>query len=610
MLQRVDELTLRWLDGTLSAAEEAELAALLQQDAEARRRYVALLRLEAALRGRGQPVSVAEATVAYLHAQAQADLEKDVMQAIALLPSPGWSRSSDPQRRRSVRWWAWAAGWGGLALAAVLGVSLGVRTVSRPGSASGGASDAVSSSAVSSAPPLAWLTELEEQAWLGDRPAAVGQVLAAGQVLHTLDEGRATVQLANGSRLELAPRSRLCWRPSSTARSEVYLQEGVLQAEVPDPPADPPLVIATPHAQLRITGTRLWVTASAEMGTRIDLESGRAELSRPPTDSLTLEAGWTAYIPPDQPPRIAPSAAPLAQEPAHFLELRGIKTVGFDPQQLQALAATNTHVVYWQPERSELLPVRLVGRGVRDKIQGFRIQAQAGAMLGLIDDRQQRWVIWDARSRSERWSQPKLSPGGDILAVSPRGDWIALRPPGSPGRHFWLWPTPAPKPLEIAGPSKVVSVTPAPDGRTLAVLWLAGTVEIIDAATGQRCAPPLRPRSKTFAAAFSPDGQHLALAQNGQVEVYHLTTGQGHIVLKQPGLPLLHTALAPDGQRGLAASYDDRIWLWTADQPDSPRLLFAPGSICKLALAPDGRHLVVCTKHQNLTPLSWWYLTW
>jgi hypothetical protein len=49
---RVEELTLRWLDGLADAAEQDELATLVETDAEARRIHLSLVDIEVSLRGR------------------------------------------------------------------------------------------------------------------------------------------------------------------------------------------------------------------------------------------------------------------------------------------------------------------------------------------------------------------------------------------------------------------------------------------------------------------------------------------------------------------------------------------------------------------------------
>src|SRR5687767_11637113 len=59
---RVEELTLRFLDGEAAAAERDELAALVEADAGARRIHLGLIQVEVALRG-GRPAEMAPAVM-------------------------------------------------------------------------------------------------------------------------------------------------------------------------------------------------------------------------------------------------------------------------------------------------------------------------------------------------------------------------------------------------------------------------------------------------------------------------------------------------------------------------------------------------------------------
>jgi len=53
-MTRVEELTLRLVDEQITPAERLELARLVTEDREARRAHLALMAIEATLRGRGQ----------------------------------------------------------------------------------------------------------------------------------------------------------------------------------------------------------------------------------------------------------------------------------------------------------------------------------------------------------------------------------------------------------------------------------------------------------------------------------------------------------------------------------------------------------------------------
>lgn len=93
-MSRAAELTLKLLDGTLSDADARELDAFLAADLGAE--HVALLELEAALRGLRTDFDLSDATLAKL-LEAQAERTADaVLCEIADLAPPPWSQCAEP----------------------------------------------------------------------------------------------------------------------------------------------------------------------------------------------------------------------------------------------------------------------------------------------------------------------------------------------------------------------------------------------------------------------------------------------------------------------------------------------------------------------------------
>jgi len=105
-MKRVEELTLRLLDGRLTDAEAAELEVLLQEPS-ARQIHVALMEQEAALRGLRAPGDLADATVSRIQREL-AGIEEGVMSKI---------RTADEIQRARERA-PWLGGWRYWALAA------------------------------------------------------------------------------------------------------------------------------------------------------------------------------------------------------------------------------------------------------------------------------------------------------------------------------------------------------------------------------------------------------------------------------------------------------------------------------------------------------------
>jgi uncharacterized protein YfaS (alpha-2-macroglobulin family) len=81
-MSRVEELTLRLLDGEITAAEEAELERLVFSDPEAKRAHLTLLEQEAALRGMRQLPDLHRPVLERLQKELGARIEKGVMERI------------------------------------------------------------------------------------------------------------------------------------------------------------------------------------------------------------------------------------------------------------------------------------------------------------------------------------------------------------------------------------------------------------------------------------------------------------------------------------------------------------------------------------------------
>ena len=119
-------------------------------------------------------------------------------------------------------------------------------------------------------------------------PARSGQKLFAEQVLRTGGEGSfAVIEYADKTRLELSPDTLVRLLPdnapankSKRIRSKkVFLKQGAVAAEVVEQPQGFPLVLTTPHAEIKVQQS-LFSSASAVEATHIELEEGRLELTR------------------------------------------------------------------------------------------------------------------------------------------------------------------------------------------------------------------------------------------------------------------------------------------------------------------------------------------
>jgi ferric-dicitrate binding protein FerR (iron transport regulator) len=109
-------------------------------------------------------------------------------------------------------------------------------------------------------------------------PVKAGDGVASGQGV----EGAATLLFPDGTRFETSAGAVLRDLAEGPQGKTAFLAQGSLSAAVPRQPADRPLVVSTPAAEVRVLGTsfRLSVEAGAKPSARLDVKEGKVRLRR------------------------------------------------------------------------------------------------------------------------------------------------------------------------------------------------------------------------------------------------------------------------------------------------------------------------------------------
>jgi WD40 repeat protein/tRNA A-37 threonylcarbamoyl transferase component Bud32 len=131
-----------------------------------------------------------------------------------------------------------------------------------------------------------------------------------------------------------------------------------------------------------------------------------------------------------------------------------------------------------------------------------------------------------------------------------------------------------------------------PDGRSLALVDLAGTVRIVDAAEGNEISRFEEPGRRFTSVAFSADGQRLAAGSaEGEIEVWDMASGKKLFPqsLRGHGGAVTGVAFSVGGQRLASTSADQTVRLWdTASGRETLTLRGHTGAVTAVAFSRDG----------------------
>ena len=187
-----------------------------------------------------------------------------------------------------------------------------------------------------------------------------------------------------------------------------------------------------------------------------------------------------------------------------------------------------------------------------------------------------RSYVWDA----------DFSPDGKYLASHDKD-------------HYKIWDAETGEEVRRLSESGI-RVVFSPDGKRLALAQPQGTVQILDAATGEKLFTLGNHSNWTWCVAFSPDGKWLASGSgagngqkggsvSGELKLWDLETGT---CTDLPGhsLRVSGVAFSPDGKRLASAGYDKTAKVWDLATKkclvtfDNPR-----SGVGNVRFSPDGR---------------------
>jgi hypothetical protein len=611
-MTRTAELTAKLLDGLLSDAEGAELAALLASDPAAEAEHLELLEVEAVLRGLRTDFDLADATLEKVR-EAQAEKTADaVLDEIASGPPPAWATRATPaaaqpppSRRRR---WVVPAALVACAAALVVALWLGARHPNAPAPPGGPepvafATLAHKAGAVEVVGPGGDAVQVEE-----------GGELPAGFTLRTIGEDSLAVVelLRENTRVEIEPDSVVRFAGDGAedgARPRLFLAAGQLTAAVRRRPDDRPLVVGTSVAEVFARGGTFVVSSAGPDSMRVDNRTGNVELVRADAPRpVPLGVGGAAVFHTGM-GKVQIERAPAADRvPRRTLAFPGPRDAVFSADGSEVWVANARAFTRWGATGGPVEKSFYPRRG-NDGVAAFTRDRRL--LVTFRGDRDDRVLVRTLPDGGEHAAINARPAEARFWAVAPDGAWLAVVDPRPNNRRVRV--------LDGATGEErfarefnglVTCVAATPDGKGVAVAVnepgrpATSKVVMLDAATSDRLFALSTQRRPVTAMAFSADGRFLAAGFNGTVQLWDV--GALELVRSVTGFERALTCLAfsPDGKTLAAGTPDGHVWVWDADTGKHVQLIELGGrGVRCVSFSPDGRRLVTVS---NAAPVAVW----
>lgn len=435
-------------------------------------------------------------------------------------------------------------------------------------------------------------------------PAVAGQKLNHGQRLRTQGDGSfAVVAYKDSSRLEIGAdttirmeEEKLPSRSGQQPGKRVYLEQGVLAADIVRQPEDHPMVLATPHAEAMFVEETRANFSSVPEETRIEQEKGQIRVIRKSDGTLIFKPkAWFAVAAPSV-EGFVPQALPVqVTKPRH--EIKGgsghILCAAFSPDgTLLATGCQNGTTRIWDPSSATLLASIRGHRRVR--AAAFCSAGPLQGMLLVSSNDERRLRIIDPKTSKEQMCLRSFRGHIRALAVSPDGTLIAtggVVSKDKPEIHVWNTVTKEDRELTGRHTAGILAVAFSPDGSTLATAGWGGTIRVWDMKTWKVRHTLTAHKAAVNSLAFSPDGTLLASGSKDRtVKLWDALTGQERQTLQGHVTPVRALAFSPDSS--ILASADLSVRLWDVATGREKRIFKGHHyAINAVVFSPDGATL-------------------
>ncbi len=594
-MNRTDELTDRLIDGTLTEVEAVELESILAADQGAQDRHLAGVRLELVLRGLRTEFDLAEPTVAKIEADRVERTTQVVMAEISRRPIPGRSR------RRTRLWVAVVS----LAAAVFVAVWLGLRSpdsprsVDKPGPA---AADFARITSVSGSVEIVGLA--------GPTAARLDEPLSPDQVIRTVGEDSvAVVEFPDHTRVEVHPESVVRFDPEMVGEQsqKLILIEGRVTAFA----AGSRLVVGAGPMEVVSKRGSFTVWSSGSGSARVEPTDGDVRVIRGgPAEPVVLGPGSAAFVRNAKAPVRIDDSWRLDSKPRAQLDFAALD-VGFTTGG-DVVAVSARQWAKWKPGTPDPGRTLFPPKVFNDGLAAWLTPDRRVVAMCRVDDRQDRIVVRDLISDTERGQVPVRVREPRFLCVAPDASWVATTGNLKPNhRRVRIWNVAAgTERFAFEVENTVICLAVAPDGRSLAVgvgdpgRTSTNHVEVYDPTTGERLYDLPARRKGLYSLAFSGDGKHLAVGFNGAVQIWNVP-GR-NLVRTLEGFERVVTRLAFSKKDEFlaAGTQDGQVWVWSLATGRRTQVIeTGTRGVRSLAFSADGKLLVTAT---NRAPVAVW----
>ncbi len=274
-----------------------------------------------------------------------------------------------------------------------------------------------------------------------------------------------------------------------------------------------------------------------------------------------------------------------------------VNAIAFSTTALEIVSASKDGVLrFWRPNRIE--PVTTLSN--ESFPFGYLAELSFAPTSSLLAAGSEHGIqLWDINTNSCM----RIGTEGqrrDLVAISPDGRYLAAGNTSDAIVELWENAADSEKPKWRREKQQCEQLVFSPDCTLLSVVdWRNDEVMILNSETGELVTKLSSPQC--WAAAFAPDGRHLAIGQLDDVQIWECATWSRHHLLQGNLSTTTSVAYSPDGSLIASGSKDRTVRLWNAETGQQlRRMLGHRDNVSSVRFSPDGKSLVSASRDRTI----------